>query len=687
MRSATILTAFNTSQEQYLITTCIKNAAIQWTDKGFPFSSDYEDIYFSEADPVAESRYVFLHGNKLETLAAEAGQQPLVIGECGFGFGLNFLLAWEMFDQVASANARLHFISCELHPVLKVDLKRFHTSLPEALSPYSRRLQQSYPEQGAGPHRLSFHLNHKHIILDLHYNDANTTFNKLSVPKPVVDAWFLDGFAPSKNTDMWSEKLCQSIAHLSKPGASLSTYSVAGAVKRHLEKAGFKMEKIPGFGKKRHMLKGILDQKLTPELHPAWNTPWPEQPCFNKPEHSIAIIGGGLAGCSTAYALASRGFAVSLIEQESRLAQGASGNPRGIVHFKPSRRLTNASLFHYHAYLYALRHYCTLAQQHEIDWQNSGVYQLVLNRVEQADMDDLLDRKLYADTILKKSVYQISDQQLEIQPSLSALLLPETGSLDPVALCHAWAGHKNITLYTSHRFLGCREQDNKWLLELSHKGKIKTHGINTLVICNNTSAATHTVLPSYPFVFNHGQTDTYAVKTTQADNIFCHKGYAIPWHEGKNPMLTIGGSFAQGSHQEGTSATMREQNLALVKAVSDKLFNFLRDNPNNCSSRQQTRCTTPDYQPMIGPVEDRSACEEIYAGLKRNARKNIRQSPRYKPGLFINVGHGSHGLTTTPLAGEYLASLISGENLPLLQEQISAIHPLRFMIRELKKQK
>lgn len=610
-----------------------------------------------------------------------------MIGECGFGFGLNFILSWHLFDQVASDNARLHFISCELHPVLLADLQRFHTRLPEELSPYSSLLLQSCPEQGTGLHRLNFQLNSKHIILDLYYNDALTTYKKLYSPKPLVDAWFLDGFAPAKNTAMWSLDLCQAIANLSKPGASIATYSVAGSVKRHLDKAGFLMEKIPGFGKKRQMLSGKLKRNPVPGQDLAWNSPWPDKRCSNNPEHTIAIIGGGLAGCSTAYALASRGFSVTLIEKEASLARGASGNPRAIVHFKPSRRLTSASLFHYHAYTHALRHYSTLAQQHDFDLQYSGVYQLALSSKEQAYIKDLLDRKLYATSVLKKSFCPLPDGHPGVQPSHPALLLPETGSLSPTDLCLAWAGHKNISLNTSHQFLDCQQQHNKWLLELSHKGKRKTLNVDTLIICNNTSAASLSFLPSYPFVFNHGQTDTYAVETDKPRVILCHKGYAIPWHEGKKAMLTIGGSFSQGRHEEVASSKMRETNLALVKPVSAELFNLLKANQENCISRQQTRCTTPDYQPIIGPVEDRAACEEIYADLRRNARKNIKQSPCYKPGLFINVGHGSHGLTTTPLAAEYLASLISEENLPLLQDQITAIQPLRFLIRDLKKQK
>ena len=151
-------------------------------------------------------------------------------------------------------------------------------------------------------------------------------------------------------------------------------------------------------------------------------------------------------------------------------------------------------------------------------------------------------------------------------------------------------------------------------------------------------------------------------------------------------MLTIGGSYAQGRHQSNSSKLLAQKNLSLLEKLVPALHKNMNEAQLESISRIGTRCTTKDFQPLIGPVEDTQACEHLYADLGRNARKVIQEDPVYLPGLYINVGHGSTGLTTTPVAGEYLASIINEESLPLAQEELVAIHPLRYLIRRLKKQ-
>ena len=210
---------------------------------------------------------------------AAVGHPPLVIGECGFGFGVNFLVTCERFCQLAPPNSRMHFLSCEAHPVLRKDLVRFYKTLPDNLQPYAEHLLDNYPEQGKGLHRVVFQERQRQFTLDLLYDDAPAAFQQLSMPAPVIDAWYLDGYSPSKNEAMWDSNLCNIIAKLSKSGTTLATYSVAGMVRENLRQAGFEVSKRVGFGKKRQMLSGVMPDlpKIPGQRKLSWSNPWTEK--------------------------------------------------------------------------------------------------------------------------------------------------------------------------------------------------------------------------------------------------------------------------------------------------------------------------------------------------------------------------------------------------------------------------
>ena len=623
------------------------------------------------------------------------GDKPLVIGECGFGFGLNFLLTCERFCQLSPENGKLHYLSCEIHPVLVKDLQRFYQQLPSTFHPIADQLLKIYPEQGKGIHRLKFQFQTRHITLDLLYGNAVDAFNILSIPPAGgIDAWYLDGHAPSKNEDMWNISLCKTIARLSKPGhTTLASYSVAGIIRRNLEEAGFTLAKVDGYGKKRHMLTGHLESldKHVEKTVPSWRNPWSMEYPINK---SIAIIGAGLAGCASAYALANRGFKVTLIEKNGNIANGASGNARGIVHVNPGRQLTPASLFRLNAFNYAIRHYQTLAESNDFAWNSCGLIQLAISAQEKTDQEDLLIRNLYDPHFMyaidSKQASKIANMQLDY----SGLYFPKAGSLEPPALCQAWIKHDNIQLLTSHEVMAFAYQNNQWQVAMSSQGLDSSHAFDALVICNNNQAALFPETADYPMINNHGQTDSFLMNGTKdvsehLKTVLRHQGYIIPWQNNRASMLTIGGSFVQGLHQGGSSSTLTKTNLELIEKISSRLHAKLDDqcSSEDLVSRAGTRCTTPDYLPLAGPVEDRGKTEKIFDGYQRNARNEISASAQYLPGLYINAGHGSSGLTTTPLLAEYLASLISNEVLPLATEEVGAVLPLRYLIRNLKRQK
>jgi len=223
-------------------------AQLDWRD-GQPYSRLFGDIYFSRDSGLEETRHVFLRHNRLQERWQALGDAAMfTVAETGFGTGLNFLCAWQLWREVAAPNARLHFVSTEKHPLTQEELAQTLALWPE-LAELAGHLLAQY--RAPGP--MLF--NDGQVALTLLLGDARETLAQLPGK---VDAWFLDGFAPAKNPELWQPDLFQTMAGLSAPGATFATYTCAGAVKRGLAAVGFQVEKVPGFGSKREMLRGAL---------------------------------------------------------------------------------------------------------------------------------------------------------------------------------------------------------------------------------------------------------------------------------------------------------------------------------------------------------------------------------------------------------------------------------------------
>lgn len=248
----------------------IQPANLEFNAEGTPVSRDFDDVYFSNDNGLEETRYVFLGGNQLEARFPEHPHPLFVVAESGFGTGLNFLTLWQAFVQFREAHPqaqlqRLHFISFEKFPLTRADLALAHQHWPE-LAPWAEKLQAQWPLPLPGCHRLL--LDEGRVTLDLWFGDINELTSQLDDSlNQKVDAWFLDGFAPAKNPDMWTQNLFNAMARLARPGGTLATFTSAGFVRRGLQEAGFTMQKRKGFGRKREMLCGVMEQALPSLLH------------------------------------------------------------------------------------------------------------------------------------------------------------------------------------------------------------------------------------------------------------------------------------------------------------------------------------------------------------------------------------------------------------------------------------
>lgn len=278
---------------------------LEWEHQ-WALNRDFGDGYFSREDGLAEADYVFLQGNQLAQRFANC--QGFSIGELGFGSGLNMLLAWRLWRQVAQAQATLDLVTVEAEPMLPEQMRSVLQPWPELHQDLEQLIARLPPRQ-AGIHSIKLD---KRVHLHLLYGDAKCMLDQWSTP---LDAWFLDGFAPSRNSDMWTPELMRRLAHLTCDSGSFSTYTAAGHVRRSLMAAGFKLEKRAGFGRKREMLTGRLDRNSAPEKWLQWPKNKPSQ------KRSIAIIGDGLAGLTLAAELSTQAASVTLFGKGS----GCSG--------------------------------------------------------------------------------------------------------------------------------------------------------------------------------------------------------------------------------------------------------------------------------------------------------------------------------------------------------------------------
>lgn len=279
-----------------------------WREDGLPQSSLYGDVYFSSVDGLAETRAVFLQGCGLpERFAGD-----FTVGELGFGSGLNIAALLDLWRRERPPGARLRVFSVEAHPLARDEAARILAHWPE-LGEAARVLLDHWPGRARGFHRVD--LPGFDAVLDLAAMDVTAA---LEAWDGQADAWFLDGFSPALNPAMWRDEVMAAVAARSAPGARAATFTVAGAVRRGLQAAGFEIAKRPGFGRKRERLEAWL---------PAPNAA--DRPAPARRPLSLAIVGGGIAGASLARAARAEGLTVTVLVDPDGVA--ASGNPAALV--------------------------------------------------------------------------------------------------------------------------------------------------------------------------------------------------------------------------------------------------------------------------------------------------------------------------------------------------------------------
>nr|WP_298109252.1 bifunctional tRNA (5-methylaminomethyl-2-thiouridine)(34)-methyltransferase MnmD/FAD-dependent 5-carboxymethylaminomethyl-2-thiouridine(34) oxidoreductase MnmC [uncultured Pseudomonas sp.] len=643
-------------------------AQLDWDARGQPLSRLFGDVYFSNENGLAESRYVFLDNNDLPArFTALTADEHLSIGETGFGSGLNFLCAWQLFERVAPAGARLHFVSVEKYPFSQTDLQRALALWPE-LAPYAQALLQQYVALHPGFQRLSFA--DGRIVLTLLVGDALELLPQLDAR---IDAWFLDGFAPAKNPAMWAPELFAELARLSAPGATFGTFSSAGLVRRGLKEAGFGVKRVPGLGKKWEVLKG---QFLGESASGA--KPWFARPETPTGERHALVIGAGLAGCATAASLAARGWRVSLLERHAAIAQEASGNPQGVLYLKLSAHGTALSRLIVSGFGHTRRLLERLNKGS--DWDNCGVLQLAFDAKEaqrQAQLADAFDADLLIN--LDRAA---AEEKTGIALASGGLFYPQAGWVHPPALCQLLSAQPTIDLCVHQDALELRRDGPQWQ---AWNGEQLLASAPIVVLAGAAEIKRFPLSAELPLKRIRGQITRVPATAASAAlrSVVCAEGYVAPERFGEH---TLGASFDFKSADLAINHADHAHNLQLLADISSDLTERLeaeRLDPAQLEGRAAFRCTSPDYLPIVGPLAERQAFLQAYAVLGKDARQVPQTTCPWLDGLYINSGHGSRGLITAPLSGELIAAWLNDEPLPLPRDVAEACHPNRFMLRQL----
>ncbi|MDC4167550.1 bifunctional tRNA (5-methylaminomethyl-2-thiouridine)(34)-methyltransferase MnmD/FAD-dependent 5-carboxymethylaminomethyl-2-thiouridine(34) oxidoreductase MnmC [Photobacterium damselae] len=697
----------------------IENAVLDWNELGTPVSNDFDDVYFSNANGLEETRYVFLQQNGLPDRWNDFSRRRFVVAETGFGTGLNFLALWQQFKAFRAENPdatvkELHFISFEKFPVTLDDLKKAHLSWPE-LSDLAQQLHAHYPPAVADCHRII--LEDGLITLDLWFGDIQDCMPQVwTGDEGIVDAWFLDGFAPSKNLAMWNLDVYKGMRNLARSGCTLATFTAAGFVRRELIEAGFEMNKAKGFGHKREMLTGTIGERTAPSNTKPWyHISARAENDTSQALNDIAIIGGGVASAATALSLVRRGQTVTLYCKDEKPAQGASGNKQGAVYPLLNGNHNALSRFFAPAFVFARQFVEQAAQNSQFDHDWCGVVQLafgedtsLLDASSQVSSDESKERQeKRADMRNKQRIkldkmlaggfpnelicaldYQQTREITGVETGFDGVNYPLGGWLCPKELTRALIEQAQatglLTLHTQSEVCKLQqESDQRWQLQFTD-GQSTQHAC--VVIANGHRFTDFEQTAKIPAYSVRGQVSHIPTNEQlgKLKTVLCYDGYLTP----ENPHShthCIGASYDRNSVDLAFSEQNQHDNRQrLIDCLPQAEWAKSVDVSDN-QARVGVRCATRDHLPFMGNVCRYDELLTQYENLKET-QASADKVPVYN-NLFALIGLGSRGLSSAPLVGEMMASQICGDPLPMPLSVLEALHPGRMWVRKLVKGK
>lgn len=562
---------------------------------------------------IDECEHVFIDGNNLKNRFRDLSPNSnFSIGEIGFGIGLNFLITCKAWLKYTEHNQVLEFYSFDKYIFALEDFNEFISSSSE-LKEYSEQLIKYYPKNIEGIQKIS--LFDGRISLNLIIGDISDTQEYIK-SMTYIDAWFLDGFSPSKNPDLWSKELINSIGNTSYESSTISTYTSSGLVKRNLIDSGFAVRRTKGFAGKRHMLKGDALSKVSSKQG------------YSK---KVAVIGSGITGCILSYLLAQKGIEVDLYEQSDSICAGASSHELLVTYPRLSAHDSAYGRFNLLSYVYATNFYENLKTQ---SWKKTGV--LILNhdedtaRRQKALLERRSDGKIY-----RHLNYAEASELSGIEVKYDGLHFKDAGYVLPNELCGFLTGSEKINVFTNSKIENLSGDGMKTTFT------IRDEHFEYDDVCLCTGSDSSELMNIDGFSTKRGQVSHLESigKISRINLPICAKGYISP--EVSN-LHIVGSSYSDYKHTD----LIQEEHLSNLK----KLQTILDEDVKVKSGKVGLRAISKDHMPMVGK----------------------------KDGIFLNTCHGSRASVSAPICAEIISNLITEDAPPLQSRELKALCPLRF---------
>lgn len=628
---------------------------------GVPFSPTFGDVYHPRQGPLAQAQHVFLAGNGLPR--RWAGRARFVVIETGFGLGNNFLATWDAWRRDPQRCERLVFVSIEKHPPTRADLAALHRDGP--LAALAASLVDAWPPATWNLHRRAFDGGRVELLLC--FGDVNAWLPELVVQ---ADAFYLDGFAPARNPQMWTARLLKAIGRLAAPEATAATWSAARVVRDGLTAAGFEVVRSEGHGGKRD----ITIARFAPRHVPA--APPGRRPSPAGAHHAL-IVGGGIAGCTLAAALAAQGWHSTVYDRHAAPAREASGNPGGLFHGVVHPQDGLHARFHRAAALAAEVAVQDAIVRHGVPGEVRGLLRLESGVSREKMHGVLATLGLPRDYV---QALDASDASELAGPALAdpAWYYPGGGWVRPGALAAAavadagahvqWRGGLTIDRIEA--------TSSGWRL-LDERGRTIGES-GTLVLANAGDAARLLGARfTFPLTPVRGQIGGLTATGLQEQGVVLPRrpiagaGYVLPPHDGG---VVFGASSQRGDAScdlrvEDHAANLRQLAGLLGRAVSDDAAGW---------ARAAVRWSAEDRLPYVGAVPDLAAL----------AAATRLEQPRFVPrcpGLYLFTGLGSRGIVSSTLGAPVLAAWIAGAPVPLEAGLLDAIDPARVVSRAVRR--
>lgn len=625
-------------------------ARLAYNEAGIPWSEQYGDLYHSAEGGPGQARHVFLAGNRLDQ--RWQGRERFTILETGFGTGLNFLATWAAWRDAPAACRRLHYIAAERHPFTAADLARLHSAWPE-YADLAAELRAAWPTLVPGLHRLE--LAGGRLVLTLLFGDAAPMLARLEAG---VDAFYLDGFAPDRNPELWSPELLARLGQLANRGASLATWSVALPVREHLHEAGFRTDPSPGYGRKKSMLVGrfVLDR-----------------PVAEQPDRRAIVLGAGVAGTTCCERLAARGWQVDLIDRRPGPGMEASGNLAGIMMPLVARDDSIAARLSRACYLYGLKAWqrpAALAAGARL--AACGVMQFARTPEQEAPMRRTVEALALPPEYLRYLDQAEAAERLGHAAPAGGWLFSQGGWANPPSLCRAaldLAGGQ-IRPRFGRSVAGLERIGADWRVYGEDGGMLAE--APTLILASGVDAIRFGQAAGLPIRSMRGQVTLVPEgRLPTLTSALCRDGYAAPAVDGRH---AVGASYdfdADPLPRPECDAGNLHRLAGLIPGLT------LDAEGEQFASRVGFRPVPPDRLPIAGALPD-------WQALPDDTAARLRDLPR-QAGLYGLLGYASRGLVWATLLAEALACRLEGEPMPLETDLLDAVDPARFALRAIRK--